>query len=188
MRIKTSFLLVIFSILFSFDLQAAEIISPSSEWRYFDKGVIDDNQWFNSDFNDTHWPVGKGQFGYGEGDESTITSFGNDLNNKPLTQYFRRKFELVDLNGLDEVNMRLLVDDGAIVYLNGKEIYRVNVPEGVSFPKRAVNSLIEHVWIQVPLQASLFNNKENTIAVAVYQLSAKSTDLSFDLALISGEK
>lgn len=181
-------LTVVLFLCFTFKAFSVELIPPGSEWRYYDKTEKISEQWFTSAYEDKDWSTGLGQFGYGEGDESTVTSFGDDPENKPLAQYFRRTFFVQDINLLKEVKLRLLVDDGALVYLNDKEVHRINLSDKEPTPLKAVNSLIEFVWVQVPLEKSLFKAGENTISVAVYQISASSTDLSFDLALVSVDK
>jgi hypothetical protein len=43
-------------------------------------------------FDDRAWSSGPAQLGYGDGDESTVLSFGPDVNNKFVTSYFRQMF------------------------------------------------------------------------------------------------
>ncbi|GIU12002.1 MULTISPECIES: hypothetical protein [unclassified Shewanella] len=163
---------------------ASEIISPGSEWRYFDAADVSSN-WYQVNFDDNHWPIGRAQLGYGEGDEVTITKFGPNQADKYPVQYFRINFLHIEAT-TDKVVLRMLVDDGARVYLNGEVIFEVNLSPNNKAQMLAVNSLIEHVWIEVPLNDIKLNQGENTLAVSVHQLSHKSSDLSFDLALISG--
>ncbi|WP_299801882.1 hypothetical protein [uncultured Shewanella sp.] len=163
---------------------ASEIISPGSEWRYFDGADISAT-WFLADFDDSHWPVGPAQLGYGEGDEATITDFGPNQADKYPVQYFRINFFQREVT-TDKVVLRLLVDDGARVYLNGEVIFEVNLSSSNKAQQLADNSLIEHVWIEAQLNDIKLNQGDNILAVSVHQLSHKSSDLSFDLALVSG--
>src|SRR6188474_2329304 len=52
------------------------LIAPNATWRYLDTGADQGAAWKNSGFNDATWKTGTGEFGYGDGDETTILSFG----------------------------------------------------------------------------------------------------------------
>ena len=62
------------------------------------------------------------------GDEATVVGYGGNANNKHITTYFRKSFELTDVARFRSLSISLLVDDGAVAYLNGQEIARVNMP------------------------------------------------------------
>ena len=49
---------------------------------------------------------------------------------KYVTTYFRHGFGLADKSAMTSLRLRLLCDDGAVVYLNGSEIARFNMPTG----------------------------------------------------------
>ncbi|TQV89525.1 PPC domain-containing protein [Aliikangiella coralliicola] len=170
-------------------IQAEELISPASQWQYYDLAASPPLDWFTKDFDSSQWQTGKAQFGYGENDEATVTAFGNDPENKTLVQYFRRTFVIQNLSDIGEPKLRILVDDGAVVYINGIEAYRVNLTKDTDHTLRsehqtlATDSLIEYVWQEVPFDFSLLQQGENSIAVAVHQLSPNSSDISFDLAI-----
>lgn len=168
---------------FSSYVFATDLITPASQWRYYDSSHPVATTWFLSDFNDAQWLIGNGQFGYGEGDEKTVTSFGNDPDNKPLIQYFRHKFSVKNIEQITKLKMHLLVDDGALIFINDKEVYRINLNSDVKPPTQAIKTLVEYVWTEVELEKSILQNGENTISVAVYQISPDSSDISFDLAL-----
>ena len=57
-------------------------------------------------------------------------SFGPDSANKYITTYFRRSFPVNNAATVTQLSVRLLRDDGAIVYLNDVEVFRSNMPEG----------------------------------------------------------
>src|SRR6185369_814623 len=68
--------------------------------------------------------------GYGNGTESTVVGFGPDPNNVYITTYFRRHFTVGNPNVLNSLNMGVRFDDGVIVYFNGVEVFRRNLPAG----------------------------------------------------------
>ena len=83
--------------------------------------------------------------------------------------------------------MRLLRDDGAVVYLNGVEVYRSNMPTGTighttraSSPSATPRSW---TWLTALLNPALLVAGDNVIAVEIHQDSPTSSDISFDLEL-----
>src|SRR5207249_8943135 len=86
--------------------------------------------WKHPAFDDSGWSEGPAQLGYGEGDEATVIPFGPDPNKKWTTAYFRHRFNLADNSDITGVRMRLKRDDGAIVYLNGREAARSTITTG----------------------------------------------------------
>jgi hypothetical protein len=63
--------------------------------------------------------------------------YGSDATQKPLATYYRKSIVVDIANGghnladYSSFNLKLKADDGAVVYFNGAEVYRVNLPSGV---------------------------------------------------------
>ncbi|HEX8310475.1 MAG TPA: hypothetical protein VF614_04095, partial [Chthoniobacteraceae bacterium] len=106
------------------------LIPPGSLWKYLDNGSDQGTTWRSSAFVDTTWKSGPAQLGYGDGGEATVVSFGSSSTAKYITTYFRRTFSVADAAAFTSLKLRLLRDDGAVVYLNGVEIRRDNLPTG----------------------------------------------------------
>ena len=120
--------------------------------------------------------------GYGNGDEATIISFGEDTGDKHATTYFRSIFSLDDPDSITRLTLQLDRDDGAVVYLNGVEVTRSNMPGGtVSYTTLAATCGSEISDIDIDPNQLL--NGVNTLAVEVHQCSTQSSDVRFDLAL-----
>ena len=86
------------------------------------------------DFDDTGWSNGLAELGYGDAvpsrdynPERTVVRFGPQASNKYITTYFRHAFTVTDPTAFTNLIVRLLRDDGAVVYLNGTEIFRDNI-------------------------------------------------------------
>jgi hypothetical protein len=157
-------------------------------WRYSDLGADLGTAWRQTEYDDTEWPAGPAQLGYGDGDEATVVSYGADASHKHITTYFRRSFALTDPAWFSSLSISLLVDDGAVAYLNGQEIARVNMPAGAidaATPALQAtaneNGFTTFTVSPGPLQAGV-----NTLAVEVHQAGGDSSDISFDCSL-SGE-
>ena len=158
------------------------LIASGSKWRYSDTGKSPGDNWTSVDFPDDAWKEGAAQLGYGDDDEKT------KINSAPEsypTYYFRRSFESKDPGKLKPQVLRLLRDDGAIVYLNGKEIVRSNLPDGPvdhdTFAESATPS--ERGYYVFDLDPANLVAGKNVLAVEVHQSSAQSSDVSFDLEL-----
>lgn len=166
------------------------LLPTGSEWKYLDDGTDQGTEWYAVPYNDSAWKSGPAQLGYGDGDENTILNYGPDENNKYITYYFRKTFYVNDTSSWNEVLVRLLRDDGAIVYLNGEEIVRSNMPEGavdyLTPSTTYVGGNDENTFYTYLINASLLDTGKNVIAVELHQTSGISSDISFDLELITG--
>ena len=82
-----------------------------------------------------------------------------------------------------EINLRR--DDGAIIYLNGTEIVRSNMPAGeVDYQTFAPNASDDGQSLHTyTVSGDALVNGNNVLAVEVHQVNATSSDLSFDLSL-----
>ncbi|MCX7427381.1 MAG: CotH kinase family protein, partial [Planctomycetia bacterium] len=133
------------------------------------------------------WKYGPAHFGYGDGDETTIVDYGSDPDHKYVTTYFRHGFGLADKSAITGLRLRLLCDDGAVVYLNGSEIARFNMPSGTISNSTKANSEIpdgdESRYRVFVLNPSKLVDGDNLIAVEVHQSSLAGPDISFDLEL-----
>ncbi len=117
------------------------LIPLGSFWRYLDDGSDQGTAWSATDFNDSSWSNAPAELGYGDGDEATVIGFGGDSTNKYITTYFRRAFVITNLALVPQIYMRMRRDDGAVVYLNGDEVWRNNMANGaVDFLTRGMSA------------------------------------------------
>ena len=108
-----------------------------------------------------------------------------------ITYYFRRQFTVPNPASFTTLNLRYVRDDGAVIYLNGTEVVRSNLPAGTisytTLATTAIGNADESAWQLAPVDPSLLVAGTNTIAVEIHQQSVTSTDVSFDLELIGTE-
>ncbi|MBL7112988.1 MAG: CotH kinase family protein, partial [Bacteroidales bacterium] len=167
--------------------QKLTLIPAAGEWKYLDDGSDQGTQWTDPDFDDSGWKTGTAKFGYGDGDEQTLISYGTDAENKYITYYFRSEFNIEDKDSLVNLYLNLLRDDGAVAYLNGIEAIRSNMSvreinyQSVSLTP--VSDSDEAEFYKFNLDTSLLADGRNVLAVEIHQSSANSTDLGFDLEL-----
>ncbi len=173
-------------------LPVVDVLLPRhSEWKYLDDGSNQGSAWRDTGFDDSSWSQGFAELGYGDSDEATVISFGPNSNDKHITTYFRRVFSVANPGQYSHLGLRLLRDDGAVVYLNGTEVQRSNLPgSGLGF-NTVANSTIaaagEHNFSWAWVDPQLLVPGDNLLAVEVHQRSATSSDLSFDLELVASD-
>lgn len=161
------------------------MIDQGSSWKYFDLGSLPAADWMNTGYNDNTWAEGNAQLGYGNDGEVTIISYGPDAGNKYITSYFRKNFSVTSTDNLQDISARILFDDGVVVYLNGQEVYRNNLPEGIIDYNTLAPVFIdpERTFHSFTISKDLLQTGNNTIAVEVHQNSGGSSDLSFDFVM-----
>lgn len=105
------------------------LVPAGSSWKYLDDGSDRGTAWRAPAFNDGAWAGGNAQLGYGDGGEATVIN-GGPAGARFITSYFRRQFDLVENLWNTSMTLSVLRDDGAVVYLNGVEVFRTNMPAG----------------------------------------------------------
>lgn len=164
--------------------EKVNIIKSEDNWKYNDSGKYPGNDWMNTDFNDSAWKTGNAEFGYGENDENTVIGYGGDSRNKYATAYFRKNFNYNKSSNIKDIKAAVKYDDGVVIYLNGREISRINIPEGVidneTFALSSISSEEENIFKEIIIDESILKDGVNTLAVEVHQVNASSSDLSFD--------
>jgi len=155
-------------------------------WKYKDDGSDQSTQWRARNFDDSAWASGPAELGYGDTPATTV-SFGPSSTDKYVTTYFRHTFTVADPAAFHSLTMKLLVDDGCVVYLNGAEVVRRNMPAGdINYKTLATISVAgtdENTFFTYTLPASDLVAGDNVLAVEVHQNTVGSVDLSFDLGL-----
>ena len=176
--------------------------AAGSEWRYktdftsttltqFNAAV--GTTWRDDNFDDSTWPVGATQIGYGDAtrDEVTLvtrTDYSTTAGTQSGPVYlFRRQFALSNVASLASVAGRVLFDDSCAVYVNGTQVYRhgdltANAPL-TEYTETTTTLTRENAEAAITVPLALLHNGANTIAVEVHQHDPASADMSFDLQL-----
>ncbi len=171
------------------------LINFASVWKYLDNGTDQGTTWRNVGFNDSGWKTGAGEFGYGDGDETTTVEdnatpgYVNPDTNRYATTYFRKTFTVADVSAITSLAITMRYDDGGAIYINGLRVAgTASVPIGslygffIGGTAPPDNSILTASF--TPAAAALVNGV-NTIAVEIHQQSDTSSDMSFDLQLIA---
>ena len=158
------------------------LVRSNAVWKYLDTGTDQSNAWIAVDFDDSNWASGPAELGYGDGDEATLVASG-PANAFYITTYFRRSLVVTNIAALTNLILSLEYDDAAAVYLNGREMYRVNLPAGATYTT-AAGAPIEDTLSVITLSATNLIEGTNLLAVEIHQQSPTSSDISFNLDLV----
>ena len=164
----------------------ATLVPRGAFWKYFDGG-FEPPLWQMGDFDDSPWPCGPAELGYGDGDEATGIRNTDTNGVRLVTAYFRHSFNVLDPSAYSSLLLRLRLDDGAAVYLNGVEVVRTNLPAGpLGYATNALAASADDgtLYFEFPVSATLLQQEANWLAVEVHQSGTNSSDLSFDLHLL----
>jgi hypothetical protein len=158
-------------------------------WRYLDDGSDQGNAWRTLAFEDAGWPAGTAPLGYGDAGLATTNGYGPDPNDKFITIYYRHTFPVADAAAVTNLAVRLVRDDGAVVYLNDVEVFRNNLPAGpVGYRTLALGTVSgtdeTNVYANA-LNPALLVSGPNVVAVEVHQDRTNSSDTRFNLSLIA---
>lgn len=167
------------------------LVASNATWRFLDNNTDPAANWTTLAFDDSGW-TGSGPAPLGYGDSNgravlTTNSFGLDSANKYITTYFRHRFNVANPAMITNLVFRLERDDGAIIYLNGTEIGRFNMPAGTVTRTTLAPATAQDDGTSVLLfvsSPSLLLAGTNVLAAEVHQDSANSSDIWFVLESI----
>jgi hypothetical protein len=146
--------------------QDISLIDTNAFWKYLDAGVDLGTAWRTLNFDDRAWASGPRPLGYGGTWLNTVLNIGSGTN-RLLAAYFRRTFVVPDTGAITGLTSRLLRDDGGMVYLNGAEVLRHNMPAGAvnywTLATTAVGGADETTYFTNSIPPSLLLNGTNVL-------------------------
>ena len=164
-----------------------ELFNMNDTWKYYDGGALASN-WKSDSYNDSGWSSGQAPLGYKMIGVKTTVSYGSDANRKNPTTYFRKSINLsaTPLRS-DAFLLNYQVDDGFVVYVNGQEAGRFNMPDGDITFNTFSSSYAENTPMTgtIELPPSLFKSGNNTIAVEIHNNSYTSSDQFWTAELLT---
>ena len=160
------------------------LIPSGAQWSYLADGTQPDPAWVTEEFNEFGWSFGQAKLGFGNDGE--VTGIGNAAN-QYITFYFRHRFSVPSTSGVVRLVGRMVVDDGAVIYLNTNEVFRFNLPPGplnsLTLASNTLNRPLETNYFTAIFNGQWLREGQNVIAVEVHQATPGSSDLGFDLEL-----
>lgn len=163
------------------------LFDMGSEWTYYDKGSLSGLTWKLRSFAESGWKKGNAPLGYSNYfSVNTTLDYGGDASNKYPTYYFRKTFSIDEkISSGDSFTLNYVLDDGCVIYVNGREVGRVNMAEGsVNYNTWASQSAsTEPVTGTIDIPASNFIQGNNIIAVEVHNINTTSSDICWEASL-----
>ena len=166
-----------------------QFIYGGSVWRYFDQGLDLGTNWAQPGFDDSTWSQGAGRLGYNFPGIRTTVGYGPNSTNEYITTYFRHAFVVPGCVTYTNLNVRLNRADGAVVWLNGQELFRTNMPVGpITYQSQATTAAnvaldVPNIYYPTNLPIVPLSAGTNIIAVEIHKNSPANTGLAFDLEL-----
>lgn len=176
---------------YDFDFNLLKLVGKGSDWKYLDGGQTPPPNWTSATFDDQSWQTGSAPFGYGRTD--VATGLRGNAAGEPPTAYFRKTFEVPDPSFYHNLALNLIQDDGFVVYLNGQEIARGNMPRGPITPSTPALANMSGAAaracrsVDVSNYLTLLQTGPNILAAEVHpaktSTSSNLVDLTFDTEL-----
>ena len=158
-------------------------------WRYDQSGADLGMAWKEPGYDDTAWPSGRGVLALENQAvvnalTNTILSLTNLAGERIMTYYFRTTFVVTNPAATATLTFSNLIDDGAIVYVNGAEIYRLNMTNGpVTYTNEAPVAATEGVFVVTNFYLANLLPGTNVLAVEVHQHATNSSDVVMGLSV-----
>jgi hypothetical protein len=159
-----------------------DLVTFTNAWHYFQAGAPPAG-WQTPEFNDTAWPQGNGLFYVGN-DSFTVPK-NTTLTLGKSAYYFRTHFTPATNDPAAVLRLQTLIDDGALVWLNGQPLYRQNLTPTTPAYTDYAASTVSTAALNGPndVSAAALLPGDNVLAVEVHQANSGSSDLTFALRL-----
>ena len=144
-------------------------INKNSIWKYSDKAS---GSWTQADYDDHDW---------------TDFDTGSPSVQAAGTQYFRHTF--AGVAGLAAVEVQLLYSAGVVAYINGVEIFRDNMPEGLTAPETFAKATYSTASYHGVIRSSdIAEASSSVLAVELHPASNALEPIEFNgfLSLLAG--
>jgi hypothetical protein len=164
------------------------LVNTNSVWKYLDDGSDPGTAWRAKIYDDNAWPSGPAELGFGDNDEATVVRQTNEVTGATnIAVFFRHYFNSPNPAPMTNLLIRLRRDDGGVVYINGVEVFRSNMPGGeITYQTFAAGGTTsETAFFETNVSPSVLEAGLNTVAVSVHQNTITSSDLSFEFQLIA---
>lgn len=173
--------------------EITSLIEFTNVWKYDRSGLELGSAWRTNDFDDSAWPSGPGLLGFEEPILPYLVhapfGFGTvfPLSQTVTTYYFRTTFLLSGPTNQVRLFSTNLIDDGAVIYLNGRVASVIRAPS--LFGSVNATTLFNGPSIEgtpdIVLLTNFLREGANVVAVEVHQSSPSSSDLVFGMKLIA---
>lgn len=160
----------------------------TNSWRYDQSGTNLGTAWTLPAFDDSAWPSGRGVLALETitlpAPTNTVLRLTNAAGVQTTNFYFRTHFNVASNTSSLTLTASNLIDDGAVFYLNGTEVFRYNLPAGAITATTFATNVVEATnFVVFTLPTDLLLAGDNVMAVEVHQATVNSSDVVFGMSL-----
>lgn len=160
------------------------VLPFGASWSFYAPSLAPPQTWIQPSYDESSWSSGLSSLGFRSIENTTIPSQTNRF-----AYHFRTHFTVPAGLPVSSAVLHLHRDDGAVVYVNGVEVGRTNMPQGPVGPTTRASTnigvgaaVLDTVSMPIPVGALV--QGDNTLAVEVHQFYAASkADLYLDAEL-----
>lgn len=158
------------------------LLPMTNTWRFNQTSNFTGVNWFATNYNDGAWSTGRALL-YVESASLPAPKL-TPLNIGQTTYYFRTGFHMPTNPAGFALTLRTVLDDGAVLYLNGAELVRIGMTNGlIGHTNLASRSVTDAVLETFNLTSVPLLEGTNFLAVEVHQSDNGSSDVVWGLAL-----
>jgi len=153
------------------------VVLEGDEWTYTIPDRNTPLTWIENDFEDSNWLSGPSGIGYGDEDDHTVV-------NPTISVFMRNRFEIFNVEDIQDLILDIDFDDGFVAYLNGVEIARsllTGTPpayDQFSDTDREARLYTGGIPERFIIDTDLLLDGQNILAVQVHNWSTNSSDMS----------
>lgn len=168
---------------------SATLIAAGSSWSYVYDATGPTGPWTTAAYDSSAWQSGAAPLGWGQ--PTLGTTLTTTVTPKPLASFYRHAFQVADASTVESVKITTRADDGIVLYVNGTEVLRKNVNEGVTagvgtYANVAVGAAAAVATPQVvTVPGYLFTSGVNVISASVHSNYRSTPSHSFELEAIA---
>ncbi|GAB2875446.1 hypothetical protein GCM10027026_27840 [Myroides odoratimimus subsp. xuanwuensis] len=166
--------------------ETSTVIASGSFWSWKYDGSAPGSGWNGLSGNTSQWSVGNAILGFPASGVTTNVDTFATTSARPLAAYFVKRFAVSDANKVVGLALDGLANDGVVVYVNGVEVTRKNMPSGTitattyaSSARNATTAAGDPFVVQVP--TNLLVTGQNVVAAETHLNYRATRDMGFDM-------
>jgi len=163
------------------------MVPITNVWKYNQQGIDLGSAWRGVGYNDSTWQSGRALLfsttSVLPAPKNTQLLITNSSGVRLITWYFRSQFVFDgSFSGL-QLNLRPIIDDGAVFYLNGVEVGRLRLNANPVLFTTTASSASEPALDVLSFSTASLVDGDNVLAVEVHQQAISSSDDVFGMSL-----
>ncbi|HEY7115826.1 MAG TPA: lamin tail domain-containing protein, partial [Tepidisphaeraceae bacterium] len=156
------------------------VVKLGDSWKFNQTDLFNDSSWAQSGFNDgtANWQPGATVIYHEDSalpwaKNTEIADATHPYSNTRRVYYFRKTFNIADPSQIKSLTLNVLIDDGAVFYVNGQEIpgTRYNMPGGAvnstTLASASIGNASSIETYSIPVSMLVAGN--NVLAIEVHQ-------------------